>query len=129
MNLLIGSMIKLTLLENPISTQHCYKISCKNGIPRLYMSKDCKLRKIDYQWQISQQFKGPLIEYDVEMEVKLFFGTKRRVDIDNFSKLILDSLEEGQVLGNDSQIKKMTVIMGYDKSNPRIELVIKKLCK
>ena len=89
------------------------------------MDKKGKERKLDYQWQISKQYHGVVIKYDVEMDIKLFFGNKRRVDYDNFGKIVTDSLME-QVIIDDSQIKKAHIIMGYDKENPRIELIIKK---
>lgn len=116
--------IKLTLIGNPISTQHIYKMSCQGRIPRLYMSKIGKDRKIDYQWQISQQYKEKIIEDDIEIEIILFFGDKRKHDWDNYNKLT-DCLI-GQVIKDDSQIKKATIEIKFDKENPRIEL---KICK
>lgn len=120
--------IKLTLIGNPISTQHIYKMSCRGGVPRLYMTEEGKNRKVDYGWQINQQYRGELIEDDIEIEIILFFGDKRKHDYDNFGKLLNDSLI-GRILKDDSQIKKATIIMGYDKENSRIELIIKKYAK
>jgi len=121
-------MIKLILTGNPLSTQSVYKPSCRGRIPGIYMSNVGKKRKLDYQWQVANQYKGKILEYDIEIEIKLFYGTKRKIDWDNFHKLSMDAME-GIVFMNDSQIKKSTVIMGYDKENPRINLTIKKYIK
>mgnify|MGYP002869734351 CR=1 FL=1 len=117
--------IKLVLTGKPLSTNHIYKMSCLGGVPRYYMTKEGKQRKIDYQWQINQQYKGQPIKEEVEMDVRIFFGDKRKNDYDNFGKILNDSLI-GQVLVDDSQIKKATIILDYDKQNPKIELTIKK---
>lgn len=87
------------------------------------MTKQGKDIKEDYIWQIKSQYKDKPIEEDVEMEVVLFFGDKRTRDIDNYGKLLLDSLN-GTVLVDDSQIQKLTIKKDYDKSNPRIEVKI-----
>ena len=69
-----------------------------------------------YQWG----FKKPLAG-DVEVSITLYFGTKRRADWDNFHKLSCDALS-GIAYEDDSQIKRVTVALSYDKAKPRIEL-------
>lgn len=58
--------------------------------------------------------------------VRFFFATRRRRDLDNQNKLILDALT-GIVYEDDSQICDLRLIRGYDKSRPRIELSVKPL--
>jgi len=116
--------IKLILTGRPLSTQHIYRMSCRGGIPRFYMTEEGKTRKEEYKWQINEQYKGKPIKEEVEMEVKFFFSDKRKHDWDNGNKL-LDCLI-GQVLIDDSQIKKAIIILDYNKINPKIELIIKK---
>lgn len=116
-------MVKLSLKGNPKSNQHIYRYMCRGKIGVLYMTKQGKDIKEDYIWQIKSQYKDKPIEEDVEMEVVLFFGDKRTRDIDNYGKLLLDSLN-GTVLVDDSQIQKLTIKKDYDKSNPRIEVKI-----
>lgn len=113
----------ITLLGQPLSTQHLYKSHCKFKFPTVYMTAEGKALKESYQIQAKQQWKEKIITDDVEMIVALYFGTKRKSDIDNFGKLIGDSLE-GIVYENDSQIQKLTITKNYDKLNPRVELVI-----
>ena len=116
-------MINITLLGSPQSTNHIYKSHCKFGRPCVYMSKEGKQLKEDYQWQIKSQYHGEVLTSDLKMTVELWFGTKRKHDVDNYNKLILDALS-GLVYEDDKQIIELTVRKGYDKKNPRAEVKI-----
>ena len=113
----------LKLLGEPRSTNHIYKMTCRGRFASMYMSAEGKSLKEDYQWQLKSQWKQPIITRDVELEVKLFFGTKRKNDIDNFNKLLLDSMT-GIVFVDDSQITKLTISKHYSKEDPRIEVIV-----
>lgn len=63
-------------------------------------------------------FEGPL-----RVAIQLFLGSKRKADWDNFHKLSMDAMT-GLVYEDDSQIMYATVLKGYDKENPRIEIEI-----
>lgn len=57
----------------------------------------------------------------------MYFGTKRRVDWDNYHKLSCDALS-GIAYEDDSQIRRVNGIdMLYDKINPRIEISVVEL--
>ncbi len=118
--------MQITLKGNPKSTQTCYKYACRGNFPTMYMTAECKKIKEDYQWEAKSQWKNDIIKGDVEIKVSLYFGRKTMVDIDNFNKLILDSLT-GIVWEDDSQIRISHTYMHYDKENPRIEIEIKEL--
>jgi Holliday junction resolvase RusA-like endonuclease len=45
--------------------------------------------------------------------ITLYFGTKRRADLDNFNKLSLDALT-GIAYLDDSQTAKLTIERGYE---------------
>jgi Holliday junction resolvase RusA-like endonuclease len=116
-------MLNITLKGNPISTNNCY-FHLKPGM-RILSSK-AKALKEDYMWQAKSQYKNkPLIE-ELEIDIKIYFGTKRKYDWDNFHKLSMDSLT-GIIWEDDSQIQKATVEKFYDKENPRIDLCINPL--
>lgn len=87
------------------------------------MTTACKTLKEDWQWQIKQQWRQPILEDELEIEITLYFKDKRRRDWDNFHKLSMDALE-GIVFKDDSQVKDAHVHMRYDKTNPRIEIQI-----
>ena len=87
------------------------------------MTAKGKDRKEAYQWEAKRQWKGDPTEKDIEVVVKLYFNNKGKHDIDNFSKILYDALT-GIVWEDDSQIKKATTEMLYDKLNPRITIEI-----
>lgn len=118
-------MVTITLLGEPKSTSHIYKVACR-PFPSVYMSKDGKTIKESYQWQAKSQYKGKPMAGSLKIDVGLYFGTKRKSDIDNFSKLLLDALK-GLVFVDDSQIMEASFSKHYDKENPRIVLTVKEL--
>jgi len=115
--------MKITLQGEPKSTSHIYHYHCKFGYPKGYMTKAGKDLKESYQWQAKSQWKKEIITGDVKMEVRLFFGTKRKSDIDNFSKICNDALT-GIVFADDSQIKELHLYKDYCKNSPRVEIEI-----
>ena len=118
-------MIEITLTGNPLSTQHIYKYFCRGRFGGFYMSKKGKDAKARYKEEIKEQYNGEPLKDMVEMDVKLYFGTRRKKDVDNFSKIINDALS-GIVYEDDVQIKRLTVEKFYLKENPHIEIIIKK---
>lgn len=115
--------MKITLLGEPKSTQHIYGQTCRGGYMVKYMTKEGKALKEDYQWQAKSQWKKKMLTGDLSISVSFFFGTKRKADIDNFSKILFDALT-GIVWEDDSQIQEVTLRKFLDKSNPRIEITI-----
>ena len=88
----------------------------------MYMTAEAKQLKQDYHFEARSQWgRRPPLTGDVELRVMLYFGTKRRADIDNFHKLSLDALTS-VVYEDDSQIRALHVERAYDKGNPRIEI-------
>ena len=79
--------------------------------------------KEQYQWEARAQWKGKPLEGDIAVEITLYFGTKRKADLDNFNKLSLDALA-GIAYLDDSQIAKLTIERAYDKPRPRIAITI-----
>lgn len=80
-----------------------------------------KALKEQYQWEAKSQWKGPPLSGDIAVHVTFYFATKRKRDLDNQNKLILDSLT-GIAYGDDSQIAELCLRRAYDKERPRIEL-------
>jgi len=87
------------------------------------MTKEGKKVKEKYQQEIKNQYKEKILTGNCEMVVDLFFKDKKRRDIDNFNKLLLDSLE-GIIIVDDKQIQKLTITKNYSRKNPRIEIKI-----
>ena len=107
-----------------LSNQHIYWMSRYIK----YMKPEAKKKKIDYIFQLKEQSKNQNITFyndDVELNIKYYFHDKRVRDIDNYQKLIQDSME-WILFENDKQIKKLTLEKFIDKENPRVEILIKK---
>lgn len=113
----------ITLLGEPKSTGSIYRAVSRGKFAGVYMSKAGKTIKASYVRQTLAVWHSSPITGDVSVNVRLYFGTKRRSDIDNFHKLSFDALTK-IVWEDDSQIQKMTVEKFYSKENPRIEIDI-----
>ncbi len=117
----------ITLLGEPRSTNNIYRSVCRGKFASTYMTNEGKALKEDYQWQARAQWgnsmpmKGP-----ISLSARFFFKTHRKVDLDNFNKLLLDSMSE-IVYDDDSQINELTLKRDYDKKNPRIEVEIQEI--
>jgi crossover junction endodeoxyribonuclease RusA len=115
--------MKIVLSGTPKSTNHLYKSHCRFGHPTVYMTADGKTLKESYQWQAKSQWGGKPTKKAVEVFIELYFDSNRKHDIDNYGKILLDSLT-GIVWNDDNQIWKMMVCKMIDKNNPRIEIDI-----
>ena len=116
-------MIHIVLKWKPISTQHAY---WQRGKIR-YMKSDAKDTKNSYILQARCQYKWETLKTSLSVYIRLYFWDKRVRDIDNYGKILLDSLT-WIVYEDDKQIKLMTIqIMNTDKNNQRIELIIDEL--
>ena len=64
-----------------------------------------------------------------EMTVIYYFKDRRRHDPSNYDKFLLDGLVEANVITDDNYgvITKFTTIGGYDKDNPRTEVIIEEI--
>lgn len=115
--------MKITLTGEPLSTQHAYTTTCKNGKLQRFLNKKAAERLDQYMWEAKSQWGAEPIEDEVVLNVFLYFKSTGKRDIDNYFKLVLDACE-GIVYHDDSQITELTVMKFHDKSNPRIEIEI-----
>ena len=87
------------------------------------MTAEGKAIKQAYQWEAKSQYRGKPLQGELSVSVRFFFATKRKRDLDNQNKLILDALS-GIAYEDDSQISTLTLVRGYDTARPRIEVHI-----
>jgi len=113
----------IILTGEPKSMGTIYRYHCKFGFPTGYMSKEGKIIKEGYQREVKSQYKGELLTGDVKLEIKYYLSTKRKTDLDNLNKLVLDSMS-GFVYQDDKQIIELHLYKDYDKKLPRIEIKI-----
>jgi len=113
--------MKITLYWKPQSTNHIYKHTCRGRYASVYMTAEWKKMKQDYAIQAKMQWS--MLEGNICMEIHFYFWDKRKHDIDNYNKIVLDSLS-GVIYEDDEQIQELHIYKYYDKKNPRIELNI-----
>ena len=62
--------------------------------------------------------------WDIRLDITYYHWSKTKRDIDNYGKLVLDCMT-WIVYEDDSQIVEMNLKKFYDKSNPRVEIVVR----
>jgi len=74
------------------------------------MSADGKALKTSYQLQakVQSKLKAPL-DCPLIVRIVLYFGDRRKRDIDNYNKIVLDSLS-GIIYEDDSQIMHLSIV-------------------
>lgn len=116
----------ITLTGQAKSTNHIYKYACRGNNPCMYLTNEGTALKEQYGWEARSQWRGEPLEGDIEAQIRIFHGDKRKRDVDNYNKLILDALS-GIIYYDDKQITKISIEKLYDKEHPRIELTFTKI--
>ncbi len=119
-------MTKIELKPIPPSVNHLYGIACKGGHAIKYKKQDAKDLMEDYGWQIKQQTRRNIYTEPLSLDITIYFGDRRRHDVDNVQKFLLDSMT-GIVYEDDSQIWDLTIRKRIDIENPRVEISVKTL--
>lgn len=115
----------LELKWNPKSTSHIYKTKIVWRYATLYMTAEWKAIKESYSLQARVQ-RDKILKWNLKINIRLYFWDKRKRDIDNYNKLLLDSLS-WICYEDDSQIQIMEIRKLYSKENPRIEVELNEL--
>jgi Holliday junction resolvase RusA-like endonuclease len=116
-------MDRITLRGKPISTNHAYKAACRGRFASYYMSAEAKGLKEDWRIQAKSQYKKSPLEGDLLITVEFYHSTNRKHDIDNYHKLLFDSLN-GVLWKDDGQIIELITRKAVDKENPRVEVIV-----
>jgi crossover junction endodeoxyribonuclease RusA len=87
------------------------------------MTAEGKAIKEAYQWEAKSQWRGAPIADDLDVSIRFYFKTKRRRDLDNQNKLVLDALT-GIAYEDDSQISALHLFRDLDPTSPRIEIAV-----
>ncbi|HET7679075.1 MAG TPA: RusA family crossover junction endodeoxyribonuclease [Xanthobacteraceae bacterium] len=85
------------------------------------MTPKGKKIKQDYRYEVLSQWRGTILKEDLTPTLRFYFKTKRKQDLDNYNKLVLDALS-GIVYLDDSQVAGLHLYRCYDKDRPRIEV-------
>ena len=109
----------LTINKAPISVNHAYG---SRGKIR-FLSKAGKEYKT-FVTQVAKDSNIPKIEHDeVHVEIVYYFPDKRRRDVTNYEKLLLDSFTD-IFYKDDCQIRSITMTKYIDNVKPRTEIII-----
>jgi crossover junction endodeoxyribonuclease RusA len=108
--------MKLTLGGKPVSVNQLYR-------GRRFLTPLGKQTKEDYAWQAKAQYRGPLLEGAIRLELTAYFTSQATSDLDNVCKATLDSLT-GILWKDDRQIIELHAYKRQDKLNPRIEISV-----
>lgn len=116
-----GKITRLTvqLEEVPPSVNHVWKSHIAGRRAITYLTKEGKDFKKRLAAKVPKEWKPYHEEVDVLIE--LVFPDKRRRDIDNYGKAILDALNQKAYL-DDSQIVKLTLTKKFKKNKPLIRV-------
>lgn len=97
-------------------------------LPRIQMNALKQKWKAFGYWIIKQYGYENLKLGNVDVVICLYFGTKRRHDIDNYTLKFLNDafVESGFIVDDDDKhIRSVLVSTDYDKENPRTEIIFK----
>ncbi len=109
---------KLIIPGKPISVNDLYT-------GRRFLTKDGREMKQTVGWQVKSQWKAkPKLIGDLRIYMDFFYMDKRRRDIDNPVKAMMDCLT-GLVFADDSQIIEMHITknVGIDRTEIVIEQI------
>ena len=78
--------------------------------------------------QLKEQFEGlKITHYPVSVQMAFYYPTEHRKDIDNSASTILDCMVSAGIL-TDDDCKHVDELYcsfaGYDKDNPRVEIIL-----
>ena len=104
----------------PPTTNSMYKPF--NG--RFMVDASVREKKEAMAWEARSQYRGPLLEGDLEVYVWLTWPTKRNHDVDNI-KSLLDSMK-GILWVDDGQIVRLVTEKSYEKGTSRVDIRARK---
>jgi Holliday junction resolvase RusA-like endonuclease len=91
------------------------------------LAKAKELKKYEQDFYIQcMKYRNVNISNDFEIEVDVYFERKRS-DLDNSLKVILDCLQSCKAIANDNLCIKIVARKFVDASNPRIEFELKEV--
>ncbi len=117
-------MKKITILGNPPSDNTLYGMVCRGKRVVKFMTKRGKAYKQLVKLSVPSDVK--ITDKDVYLDIKVFFGDRRKRDIQGHLKALIDALQ-GLVYVDDSQVVALQAIKSYDKNMPRTEIIVEEV--
>ena len=112
-------MISFVVRGNPIPKQS-FRVGNKNGKVSGYTDPKGKAWQDAISWKAKEAMAGNApLEGRVQVYIQFWRDSRRKVDLDNLSKAVLDACNK-IVWRDDKQIWKLELEKGYDKEKPGI---------
>jgi len=102
----------------PPTTNHIYG----RGGRGVYLLPNVRTAKEALAWEARSQVKGPPMTGSLSVAVTLYWGDRRKHDIDNI-KILLDAMTD-IVWEDDGQIVDLELHKRFDKERPRVEMTV-----
>lgn len=113
-------MIRITLHDLPPSLNEWQNLH--------HMEKHRRKKQVEHDMYYASYNQRPPEPFEkAKVRIKIFFPTIRRRDERNFDcKWLIDSLVIAKIIKDDNidVIGRPEVILGYDKYNPRTEVIV-----
>lgn len=109
--------MKIVLYTKPIPINRKFFVFRGRNIT----TKAYKDTKLALGAEMRSQANFEPLEGSLAMTLHLYFGDKRKRDVDAYLKILLDA-GEGILYEDDNQISELHVYRHFDKENPRTEL-------
>ena len=93
-------------LPYPPSINHYY---CRTRFGGMAIAKKGKEYRKEVAMLIKQKFRNKVLTGNVTVAIHLFPPDRRKRDIDNVLKCLLDSIEDSGIIENDNQINVLLV--------------------
>ena len=106
----------------PLSINHIYGHRAIGRTVIKYMKKEGKTFK-ELCLTCLHPKGSPPMDGSLFMHISLYFGDKRKHDVDNYSKPVLDAFNK-VLYNDDGQINLLIIDKHYDKEFPRVEVIV-----
>lgn len=118
--------LRLEIRGVPPSVGHynAYRVAGRPGkqFVQCYPTKAAK----DWKKQVSAVAGGRKLRADAyTVSYLVYLGNARRQDVDNFAKVLLDSLTAAGVIHDDCAVAELHAYKRIDRENPRTIIVIR----
>lgn len=119
--------MELTLYGKPITKKNHMQIITINGRSRLIQSKAYREYEKDCLNQIWKIEPFSTINIKIQVSCLYYLKDKRKTDLTNLLASSHDILQKSGIIEDDALIASVdgSRIMGVDKENPRVEIIIK----
>lgn len=118
-------MDKQVIFGNPPSKSNNYKIITINGHGSLAKTPALKKYEQDFYIQCNK-YRDKNIEGYFELYADVYYPSQRS-DLDGVCKCLFDCLQKVKAISNDNKCVKILLRKFLDKSNPRVEFIIKEV--